>query len=131
MRTPSAFLLIVLAVSGCTGNPNSLRSFSDIDGSWIADVRSADCGIFQTVAVNISGRAFGVRIPQTNIFLSGVVRDGVVRTALTEQQTLQGEGQPYTEISEIEIVFESSNSANGTWRSSRCSGVVTLSKRGA
>ena len=85
----------------------------------------------QTIAVDISGRAFGVRIPQTNIFLSGVVRDGVVRTALTKQQTLQGKKQPDTEISEIEVVFESSNSANGTWRSSRCSGVVTLSKRGA
>jgi len=121
-------LLGALLVSACTSNPNSLRSFSEIDGPWVAVVSSPNCGIAQTFAVDIAGRAFGVRIPQTDIFLSGVVRDGVVRTEFTQQAILQGNGQPPTEISQIEINFERSDLARGTWRSSRCSGTVTLMK---
>ena len=129
MRVAKILLITTLFFSGCAGNPNSLRSFSEVDGSWVVAVSSADCAISETVVVNISGQAFGTRIPQTNIFLSGVVRDVVVRTELTQQQSLQGKGQPNTEISQIEVVFESGSSARGTWRSSRCSGVVTMNKR--
>ncbi len=124
----TAIPVLLLFVSGCANNPNSLRSFSEIDGPWIATVQSTDCAISQTIAVNIAGRAFGVRIPQTNIFLSGVVRDGVVRTDFTQQQALGGKGQPSTEISQIDIAFEQNNRASGTWRSSQCSGTVTLTK---
>ncbi len=128
MRIPSAFLLMALSVGGCAGNPNSLRNFSDIDGSWVAIVVSSDCAIAQTFPINIAGNAFGVRIPQTNIFFSGVVRDGVVRT---KQQSLEGKGPTSAEVSEIEVVFDGVDRAHGTWRSSRCSGAVNLNRQGA
>lgn len=127
MRTVSVFLFTALSVSGCASNPNSLRSFSDIDGSWVAIVDSPDCAIAQTFPIDIAGNAFGVRIPQTNIFLSGVVRDGIVQT---EQQSLTGKGPPDTEISEIEVVFDGVDRARGRWRSSRCSGAVNLKRQG-
>lgn len=124
-------LPVCLVLGGCAASPNSIRAFAEIDGPWVASVSSVNCAITQTFNVDISGRAFGVRIPDTDIFLSGVVKDRAVRTEFISQEKVRGGNRTGAEISAIDILFETSSVARGTWRASRCSGDVTLRRRGA
>lgn len=128
MLKASAALVCASSLFGCATNPNSLRIASEFDGRWAVSATSPDCAIDQEFGADVSGRAFGVRIPGTEIYLSGVIRQNAVRTDYSAQDAAQYKGSTKVEIAETILTFNDSKAAKGTWRTSNCSGFISMLK---
>ena len=130
MRFAMFFLSVAAPLMGCGINPNALRVASEYDGRWAVSVSSQDCAIEESLIVQVSGQAFGVRVPNSGIFLSGVIRDGTVATEYSVEKSPLSKESTETEIAEILTVVNPSGAATGTWRSSKCSGELVMTKFG-
>lgn len=129
MRLATVFMGVVALAMGCGANPNSLRVASALDGKWTLSVASPKCSIEESIEVHVSGRAFGVRIPNSGIFISGVIQKEAVKTEYSRQKSPLSKDSTETEIAEILVVFDPHGSARGTWRSSKCSGELVMLKQ--